>query len=230
MTELERRLRLYGEALTYPAGDQWPVIARRLDSPRRPRVRLSLALSAAAVLAVGAAFAVPPARSAILQFLGFDGVEIVRVDELPPLPPATGADFGAPATLDLARRAVPFRVLLLEDEQPSQVYLGADDPPAVTFVWGSPARPRVLLTQFRPAAGVTLRKEVPRGVEATELSFGGDLAVWVAGEHTVQTAAGARSAGPTLLWERGGVVYRLEAELEPDEALALARSLEPIAG
>jgi hypothetical protein len=230
MTELERRLRLYGEALTYPAGDQWPAIARCLDRPRRPRVRFSLVLSAAAVLAVAAALAVSPARSAILEFLGFNGVAIVRVDELPPLPRATGADFGAPATLDQARRAVPFLLLFLEGERPSQVYLGADDPPAVTFVWGTPARPRLLLTQFHPALGVTLRKEVPRGVEATELSFRGDPAIWVAGEHTVQTAAGARSAGPTLLWKRGGVVYRLEAELERDEALALARALEPIAG
>jgi hypothetical protein len=230
MTELECRLRQYGEGLTYPAGDQWPGIASRIERTPQPRVRLSLVLVAAAVVAMAVAFAVPPARSAILELLGFDGVEIVRVDDLAPLAPATGADFGARASLDQARRAVPFWLLVPEGKEPSEVYLGADDPPAVTLVWGTPTHPRLLLTQFRPAPGVTLRKEVPRAAETVEFALDGDPAIWVPGGHTVQTATGARSAGPTLLWEHGAVVYRLEADLDRNEALALARSLIPIAG
>ena len=63
----------------------------------------------------------------------------------------------------------------------------------------------------------------------------GDLGFWLEGApHTVMflDANGqiqedsTRLAGNTLLWEEDGVSYRLEADLEMEEALKIARSME----
>src|SRR5437763_16484994 len=76
MTDLERRLAaLDVEWPTTPAFD--------LPTRRGRPPRLVLA-AAAALLALGIAFAVPPARSAILRFLHVGGVTIERVETLPP--------------------------------------------------------------------------------------------------------------------------------------------------
>src|SRR5262245_37776030 len=87
MAELERDLRGLAAYVDFPAErDLAPAVRAHLTgAPRRSRRRWLLVALAAVVVAIGIAFAVPPARSAILDFLGFEGVKIVRVDKLPPV-------------------------------------------------------------------------------------------------------------------------------------------------
>src|SRR5439155_1764502 len=80
----------------------------------------------AALVAVGIAFAVPPARAAILRFLGLEGVTIVRVEKLPPATSSV-AVVGNPTTLDGAARRLGFRALLPDIGAPDAVYLDPSD-------------------------------------------------------------------------------------------------------
>src|SRR5205823_1036388 len=86
MSALELRLRALGQALELPPEpDLAPRVLERLEGRRRPfpwRRGAVLAL-ALLVLALGAAFAVPQARSAILRFFHLGGVTVIRVETLP---------------------------------------------------------------------------------------------------------------------------------------------------
>src|SRR5439155_1918726 len=90
MTELERGLRALGAVVELPpVPELGPRVRARLAEPPRRRLRRPLALALAlVVLALGAAFAVPQSRGAILRFLGIEGVTVIRSEKLPPL--ATG--------------------------------------------------------------------------------------------------------------------------------------------
>src|SRR4051794_37351533 len=110
MPDLELALRQLGAELDWPpepalaarvvAGVRVPRARRRLPRP------LALAL-AVVVLAVAVALAVPPARSAILDFFGIGGVEIRRVETVPRLPAERAAP-GIRVPLAGARGAVDF--------------------------------------------------------------------------------------------------------------------------
>ncbi|HJQ73513.1 MAG TPA: hypothetical protein VJ814_01410, partial [Gaiellaceae bacterium] len=101
MAELERDLRETGRLLAWPAEpDLSPRVRARLGeaAPRErffARRRVLVVALAALVVAVGAAFAVPPARTAILRFFHIGGETIERVDTLPNAPrlsPIAGLD------------------------------------------------------------------------------------------------------------------------------------------
>ena len=85
MNGLERELAALSDAVEWPdSPDLAPVVSGRLgDAPRRPGLaRRPLAIAVAVVLAaVLAVLAVPPARTAILDWLGIGGARIVRVDD-----------------------------------------------------------------------------------------------------------------------------------------------------
>src|SRR5512133_2339839 len=92
MTELERALVALGRDLDFPdTPGVWHPVEGRLQ--RRRWLRPAVFALAAAVVAVGIALAVPPARSAILKFFHIGSVTVERVDTLPPAqtrPFATG--------------------------------------------------------------------------------------------------------------------------------------------
>ena len=100
MSELERKLTALGAELEWP---ETPAFSLRLEAApaRRSRWRRPLVVAIAlVVVAIGIAFAVPPARSAILDFLHLGGVTVERVSTLPaaeerPL----GAELGRPRHL-----------------------------------------------------------------------------------------------------------------------------------
>ena len=123
---LDRELRALGATLEWPdSPDVAAAVIARLDAPPRPRPRrapgrrTALAL-AVLVAAVAAVLAVPPARTAILDWLGIGGAQIVRVDELPAVPPAPGLDtLGAVVPLDVARDRAGFRFLDPPDDEPA---------------------------------------------------------------------------------------------------------------
>ena len=98
MTELEHALLDLGRTLELPATpDIAASVSRRLAAaetvrPRRLGRRRLVLVFAALVIAVGAAFAVPPARTAILEWLGLRGATVERVFALPDVPAERGFD------------------------------------------------------------------------------------------------------------------------------------------
>src|SRR2546421_9886083 len=93
MPELERDLREVGRLIAFPPEPNLVlgVVGRLTERPRRRRP-LVLALAVLAV-SLAAAFAVPPAWTAILRFFHIGGETVERVNVLPPArhrPPGAG--------------------------------------------------------------------------------------------------------------------------------------------
>jgi hypothetical protein len=178
---------------------------------------LAVALVAAAV-AIGIAFAVPPARSTILRFLGLEGVSIVQVDRLPPVHQSP-AVVGTKTTLADAERALGFRPLLPDIGQPDAVYL---DPQrlALLLVYGRPLRLRIEETRI----GV-FQKLVTNANELVHVDVGRDPGVWLAGPHVFDDFfSQPHLAGNTLLWKHGDLTLRLDGRATKDQAVRMARS------
>src|SRR5919205_3044505 len=119
MAELERDLREVGRLLAFPPEpDLVPRVRSRLGeaAPRERffarRRALVLALAVLAV-AIGAAFAVPPARTAILRLFHIGGETIERVPTLPNAPhrsPIAGLD--GPMSVEDATDRAGFNLIL----------------------------------------------------------------------------------------------------------------------
>jgi hypothetical protein len=210
MTELERALRALPVA--------WPVtpdIAARLKlEPRRHRV---LVAAVAVTVAVGAAFAVPDSRGAILRFFHLGGASVEHVDTLPPaeaLPLAAG--LGKPIGDADARSLLGAAFLPADHAQLYNQYgfvstLLAIPEPALLTEFGSPS----LIKKF--TTGNAEWVSVAPGV----------VGLWVPGHHVVFfSGASPRLAGNVLLWTSDGVTFRLEAPgLTKARAFQLARKI-----
>jgi hypothetical protein len=217
MTELERALERLAADVGWPSTP--PFELRLARGGRRRRLYLAAAL---VLLAVGIAFAVPPARSAILRFLHIGGVTIERVGTLPaseerPL----SASLGVPTSRADARALLgtPFRT---PDHVESQLYRSGQ---VVSALLATPDP--VLLTELRAGVSgdVLVKKLVgtSTGVRGVDLGFAAP-AVWLEGREHVYLAPPlpARLAGNTLIWVRGRITYRLEGKTL---SLELARTL-----
>jgi len=239
---LERELTGLAAAIEWPeAPDVASRVAERLRQPsvrgvRRRALVLVLALAVAATLA---AFAVPSARSAILDWLGIGGARISIVDELPPVPTVPGLEIlGDRVTLAVARERAgfPFGDPPTGEPPPDEVRVAPGG--RVSYVWLAGERARLLVTQFPGSVddpGI-VKKLVGSGTRVEDFRIGADRAVWlVGGPHAVLFVAPDGSvreetgwlAGNTLLVDRNGVTLRIEGALERDEAVSLARSFGP---
>ena len=226
MSELEHDLRVLAGLVDYPPA---PELARRVrhDLPRRDaqrwRLRVSLATVFAA-LAVGAAFAVPSARSTILRFFGVGAVRVEIVDQLPVVRRAP-LYLGVPVDSN----AVPFRLLhskLLGP--PDRVYLLEN---TLTQLYGSLDRPRLLVGEigsndFRAGMVRKLQRE-SANVRAVMIRGATGKAVWLRGPlHVVQFPGGPpRLATNTLVFRRGDMTVRIEGALSLAQARRIAESL-----
>lgn len=238
MTELERALVELGAELAYPPTPNL-VPAVRARIPERParawRRPVAIALAVLAV-AVGAVLAVPQARTAVLKWLGLEGVTIQRVPRLPNVR-AVGPDLGERVTLVKARKSVPYRVLVpAELPERADVYLHSPPPPGgeVSLVFRSREGRVLILSQFRGQAVPFIQKSVGPGTRIEPVTVVGARGVWLAGRphtlvyldsHGTMRQDTLRLAGNTLLWERGGLLLRLEGLLTKEEALRIARSV-----
>ena len=190
--------------------------ARLHAAPRRRRFARPLALAFAALgAALAVAMAVPPARSAILDFFRIGGVEIRRVETVPPLSPARAAP-GVRTSLAEARNSVDFELVVPQGYQ--SVYLEAG---IVTFVWQDR-----LLMELRGDEQL-LKKVVDQRSTVQQLDVNGYPAVWVAGApHGLFIPGGdSRLAGNVLIWVRNGVTFRLEGDLTRARAVRIATLL-----
>jgi hypothetical protein len=242
MTELELALQRLGQELEVPeAPDLVLAVHERLE-PRgrqaRARRRWVLAVAVAALAILGATLAIPDARSAFLRVLSIGGERVEIVDELPEVEVAGGLEsmLGERVTLEQAREASDFGLRTL-DEAPDRVYLGERG--TVWFLHGTPDDVRLLVAQT-PLLAVdepALRKKVlDGGTRVESVRVNGAEGLFLSGEshflflvdeHGNAVESSARLAEDVLIWDDGGVAYRLEGDLELARALELARSLSP---
>ncbi|GAA4580897.1 hypothetical protein GCM10023194_10540 [Planotetraspora phitsanulokensis] len=237
--ELEAELRALGETLhvSTPSPDATARAVRaRLEAPRPkgalsrrpgllPRLRLSPRKAVAAVMVFLAVLigATPQGRAAVVSILRFAGVEI-RVGEPGPLP--TGVPSPLPSerrvTLDEARRAVAFPIAVpsaLGD--PADVRV-ADGGRVVTLLW-----PGLRLDEYDGTLNVVFRKDLGEPWPEDVPTIRG---WWIQQPHEVSYVpknggppSEDRVAGPTLIWQLGGVGLRLEGA-NREEAVRIANS------
>jgi hypothetical protein len=240
MTELELALRELGAEVAWPqTPDLATAVRRRVEAEPEPRFRarrLALALAVLAV-AVGAVMAVPPARTAILDWLGFGGVEIRRVAELRQVPADGRLVLGERINLERARAIAEHPVLVPDEEgfeQPDAVYVDTVAPGRpVALVYGPVKSPRLLVLEFRAAP--LIEKALLGETRVEQVTVSGAPGLWIEGprhEFFYQTLEGEsmrdtqRLAGNTLLWRRGPLTLRIEGDLSKAEAIRIAESME----
>jgi hypothetical protein len=250
MSELETRLSaLAADAEFPPTPDLAAAVHARLAAAptvapavawRRRRRLIALALAAALLVPAAAVAAVPGARHAVLDWLGLRGVRVERVPVSPRPPSGTTAPpagLGRPVTLAAARARLGFPIRVPRAlGAPPRVYLG-DSPPGgrVTLVY--PARApgrRVLITEFRGSQTQDyLLKALGPGTTIQRVRVAGAPGAWLAGRPHAFIYADARGvirqesmrlAGSVLLWERDGVVLRLEGATSKASAVRVASS------
>jgi hypothetical protein len=166
----------------------------------------------------------------VLRFAGIDVVPVTPGTAVPsspaPLPTDTVAlaQARAAALFDIgvpARLGPPEEVQLLDVDQ--------GHPRVVSLFWHGGA---IRVDEFDGELDPTfIKHEQPPGVTWEQLSSG--FGLWLPTPHAVtyvdrtntpRTDA-ARMAGPTLIWSRGAVTYRLEGVPDEPTALAIAESV-----
>jgi hypothetical protein len=245
--ELElRELRIEWPETPDLAGRVEQRLAAAPERPRRSwlaRPAWQLAVAATALI-IAVVMAIPPARAAVLDWLGFSSVRITREE---PQPSSFGQalSLGDPVTLDRARRALPV-VIPEELGEPDGVYL-YDHPatgPRVDFTYrareGLPASSNtgvgLLITQFRAVASPLIQKSVGTGATVEELEVDGDPAFFISGaphgfayyneERDQSNFEEQRLAGNTLLVDRSdGILLRIEGEISRERAVEIAKSV-----
>ena len=240
MAELELELRRLGGEVSWPeTPDLAGTVRRRIEARpgRRFRPRTLAIALAILVVGVGAVLAVPPARTAILDWLGFGGVEIRRVAELPQVPSEGRLVLGERVSLERARALSEHPVLVPEEagfEQPNAVYVDPFAPGRpVALVYGPLGRPRLLVLEFRAAP--LIEKAVLSETRVERITVGEAPGLWIEGPRheffyrTLEREAmrdTQRLAGNTLLWMRGPLTLRIEGELSKAEAIRIAESMD----
>jgi hypothetical protein len=230
---LELRLRALRQELELPPEpDLAPRVLDQLSGARPFPWRRTLALAVAlVVLAIGAAFAVPQSRGAILRFFHLGGATVIRVETLPPaVERAKAGGLGTPLSRAEAERRVGFRLLLppFKDNRPDRVYVLGDSLATVLLEF---AGHRVLLSEFPSFGGFALKK-LTFGSRVESVRVNGAPGLWIAGgQHALRyydRALGIRSQtvvihGNVLLWLHGDLTLRLEGKIAKAQALSLAR-------
>ena len=253
--DLERTLSEIGRRIVPSSRDLWPAvrarIAERRAAPWWTRLgwepRALAPIGATLVVILAAAFLLTPELAArAAQVLGIPGVQIYRVGETPtvqPTAPAVSFPGQRVATLAEASRVAAFTVRAPTAlGEPSAIYVETS-PVRVTIVYTSvpgiaqsaQANVSAIVVEFRGAIDTQLMaKVIGPNTTLDAVPFGSSVGYWLAGQphqFFFRDPAGnvmpetLRLAGNTLLWEEGGVTYRLEAEVGRDEALRIASSM-----
>lgn len=231
MAELERDLREVGPLLAWPSEpDLVPGVRARLGeaAPRGfgfSRRRMLVLALAVLVVGLGAAFAVPSARTAILDFFHIGGETIVRVDTLPNAPRRSPiAGLAGPMSVEDATKRAGFNPIL----PPKHGGIYAEDGILVTYIG-----PRTVLTEARGELG-TMKKVASPQTRLEPVRVNDHDGLWISGApHVVYyfdsqglgQLKHVRIAGNTLVWAIGSVTLRIEGPLTQAQALSLASSI-----
>ncbi len=237
----EERVRSLAQALPYPETPNVAGAVRaqmlRDGQPRAGRQRLLVAGLVVALLVAGL-LAVPQVRAAIVRALRIGAIRIFVLEDgatpTPgtPLPPPTA--LAGEATLAEAQRQAGFPIRLPTHPPdlglPDHVYVQEVGGPVVVLVWMDRERPeRVSLALHQLGPGTFGDKFQPRVVEETDV--GGSPAAWTEGPYLLELRGGSVDVvrlvtGHVLVWAEGEVTYRLESDLELEEAVRIAESLK----
>lgn len=169
-----------------------------------------------------------PVGATIREWFGFHGVAVTSGDPVtgsPTVPPASGdADLAEAATLAGFDPVVP-RAL----GEPDAVEV-SDDAAVVSLSW-STEDGTLRLDEFRGTVEPLFWKTAP---EAEHVAVATRDALWLPTPHRV-TLLGpdgdvrelpSRSSAPTLVWLSDDLTLRLEGDLDLDEAVAVAESVD----
>jgi hypothetical protein len=219
------------------------------------RYGLAPAVVTVALILVAVLVVSPEARATATDILRLRGVEIFRgpvPSPSPSRPPGASAspsflDLGERVTLDEARRRAGFTVLVPSDPAlgaPDEVYVRAiTGGTQVAFVYrsrtGIPPSAQAGISALVIELGgrldvAILGKVAGSGTRIEQLTVNGGPGAWLEGqphEFFYLTAGGAfvndslRLAGNTLIWEQGGVVLRIEAQVDRATAVRLAGTM-----
>ena len=240
MNGLEHELRGLGQLVEWPdEPDVRAAVAARIAEPlpRRSPSRRVVVVLGAVVLALAIALAVPPARTAIFDWLGIGSARIELVDQLPALPLTAPVELlGQRTTVADARRRAGFPVSPPPANEPAPDEIRVVDGRRVSYLWRDGDRIRLLVTQVPGLLQRTeiLKKLIPPGVRIERLTIDGDGAVFLAGgPHAVYLLGPSGSfeedhgwlAGTTLLVDRGGSTLRIEGDVDRAQAVDLVRSM-----
>jgi hypothetical protein len=242
MSELERALVALGPELAIPATPDLVPGVLAATEPRRARAwaparrRWALAVALVLVALLGATLAIPDARSAFLRIFDIGGERIEIVEDLPEIPVVEDLEstLGERVTLAeaAARSDFPLREL---EEAPDRVYLGERG--TVWTLYGDPESPRLLVSQtplLAIDAPALLKKLAGEGTQIEQVEVDGAQGVFLSGEPHFffyvdrqgdVVDGSVRLARDVLVWDEGGVAYRLEGDFEREDALRLARDL-----
>lgn len=220
---------------------------------RPPTLRVALVATAIfLLLAGGVVAAVPAARHAVLDLVGLRGATVIRVPYISGSVEARAVyAVAGPVSLESAREELSFDPLLPADlGEPDGVFTAAEYvPPGGELILTYAPRPGLPLSRY---TGVGLLidqingnfapgffgKMIPPEVRIERLRIDGDYAIWIEGLHEFQykdatthtfRLGRTRLAGNTLLVQRGPVMVRIEGEFGRSKAIAIARSLRPVA-
>lgn len=205
---------------------------------RRPAIRKVWIAVAGAALALAAGLGAPAVAEWLSVRVG--GVDIRN--EPGPAPLGGALDLGVEVDAGEADAAVPGALRRLGGAPPASIWLDRiEGIPVVSMVYppsattpASSGGVGVLLQQFGSpmAAAPLMTKFAGPNSTVEEVSVAGSRGAWVEGAHGIGLRLGpdvvfvaARLAANTLVWESDGVTYRLEAAVDRERALALARSL-----
>jgi hypothetical protein len=212
--DLIRALRELGASL--PDGpDLAPAVLARLDAPARRRGVRPLILAFAALLVVAATAVAASDR--LREALFGAGVEIRRVETLPPVETEAGPVIPAPPSLPVSATLGPPDSVRDEGAGTYALLWRRDDPVLLTVT-----------ARFDdiPVIGKLLAART--SVEVVTIAGIGD-AIWIAGApHAVTFPDGRverfRLARNVLIWSDGERTYRLEGSFDRAAAAALAAS------
>ena len=241
---LERDIIVLSRAMLFPETPSLTSQVRsRIEAERRlraPAARWQLALTAVAAAAVALAFiagVASPARDAVADL--FHRINIFETAEVPSN--LTREITGREVSLDEAEARLGLPLLLPSDAatvQPDRVLIQdfQSVKAAVLFYRDRDGTPYALFeTNAQVGKGVPIAgKGVLSSSQVRPVRDLGDEAYWLTGSRIVQyydpTGAVVRESVRatdvnTLLWSVNGRVFRIEGNLNQEQALAIARSL-----
>jgi hypothetical protein len=155
-----------------------------------------------------------------------------------PSPTATPSfDLAGEISLEQAARQAGFPILLPAYPPdlglPDRVFLQDLEGNVLVLVWFDPAesgKVRFSMQQFSDQDNISVTKMQP--VTVLETTVAGKPAAWTEGPYLLRLQDGDIDItrlieGHVLIWEQGGITYRLETDLSPEEAVRIAESLQP---
>ena len=230
-TDLDRLLSDLGAQIAYPAT---PDIARAVRARIRPKQawlgwrRVLLAAAALLIVVAGSVALNPDARRAVAGFLGLPGFQFQKVKVLPSPSPNTGA---RPVSLDEARHLAGFTLLTPAPQERVRAVAFDDRPPGGEVELDLAAGAIITEVKGGIDKGYFGKMVGPDGT-VTEVSVGGSTGYWISGAQHIffyTDASGQiryeqlRLAGDTLVFERNGVLVRIEGAKNQADALRIAR-------